>query len=716
MSDLPADTVSLPPVAAHRPAAPTPGGTLSTQRFELERVASPGYQMKHSKRRWPWMLLGAVAGVTSGWWLLDRVVPASFDGRAVLEWTSDAPGTRDADGALVARLAQSEPVVVRALDRIVSGVMTADAPSSPRGLDARRAFAEEIRAEPIGNNRGVTLAASAADAWRARENAEAVAHSLAEYLASRGTVATTRPSDARLMEIDAEVASLRTTLVEAAGATGPPAVLRRDDQAAIESDLADVDARRQKFADALADAELDQSRRQASLVEHVTLLRRALDDLDQAIDQQTSTTAPSDQSTTLEAEYLDALRTYLSQVASGRTEDHPEVVRSKDRMARVDRLRGGAPARADTPLGRSRGLIEEGAKLRAGLSASEGHLASLRSTLDALALSREALRAERAALLQRRELSAQIAQLQQERTGLQSAQEQAKQAPPPFRVTPLDATPARRDPVRLASFLSGTTLLGAALGWLVSSLASVRLPRRARTDLTTLPDERLSALFGGAPVVAHLPRAVGPWDQVNPLSAGQTVEAISAVRAHVLQLRERGLATARVLGVVSPMPGAGVTGIVTSLGTLMARSQRLTACVDCNLLSPNLHEKMGLQLSPGWLDAVAGRSALRPTLQPTGDPHLFGFALGTASDDAAHDLVASQRRQQFMGQLASRFDTVLLDLPPLACGASSTVQLRGTDGILLVVTGQENAHSLALAADDLRKAGARVLGIVVNHR
>jgi Mrp family chromosome partitioning ATPase len=785
MSDLPADPTSLPPRRA-TPGSPAGSaaigaahGALAARQFELAPVNHAIVSVRRDRARWPLAFLGALAGAGGAWLLLDRFAPTQFEGRAVLEWTADAavgsansfaasdavlappPTTATSDRtnanalqpAVVAELVTAEPVMSRALDRIES-VEPSSAETRPqRSLDARKALADRVNAAPTGGDRSVTVRVVAADAYRARGQADAVAQSLAEHLVARVARqrgATTRPIDARLGDVEARIATLRTDLASTglpsmpnvtAIEPGPSSISARIDVdapdradaiaiaaaiEAVDADLADVEARRSKFADALADAELDQSRKQASLVEHVQLLRRALDELDRSIDAQLAspTTAPStgqggaptDQATTLDGEYLDALRTYLAQVAAGRTDSHPDVVRARDRMARVDQLRGGAPARPDTPLGRSRALIDDGARLRASIAASEGHLTSIRATLDALATSRTQLRLRRSTLIRRQAIGKQIETLQQEADRLRASIAAERDAPPPFRVTPLDATPAHRDPVAITTTLAAGVASGAALGLIASALSGVRLPRRKSRLVATLSDERISACFGGAPVVAHVPRAVGPWDQVNPLAAGQTVEALSAVRAHVLQLRERGIAQARVIAVVAPMPAAGTTGIVTGLGTLMARSQRLTACVDCNLLSPNLHEKLGLQLSPGWLDAVAGRSALRPTLQPTSDPHLFGFALGTASDDAGHDLVASQRRQQFVAQLATRFDTVLLDLPPLACGASSLVQLRGTDGALVVLTGQEDPQTLALAAEDLRRAGARVLGLVVNHR
>jgi Mrp family chromosome partitioning ATPase len=227
---------------------------------------------------------------------------------------------------------------------------------------------------------------------------------------------------------------------------------------------------------------------------------------------------------------------------------------------------------------------------------------------------------------------------------------------------------------------------GLAAGLLMGALRRRRSPAVAGADVETLFD---------APIVARISRSK-TWPAVSFADRGQTMEAISALRGRLLRCRDDRTITC-----------VGLLSVVPSTGT--------TCVVDGNILSPAVHERLGLDINHGWLAAVAGTGSVQKCLQPTTEPYLMGLPTGPITDQS-HDLVASDRRHQLVQRLAEKFDTVLLDLPPLAAGASCTVQLRGLQGVFLVLGGSEPLEMLTQAQSDLTHAGVSVLGIVLNRR
>jgi Mrp family chromosome partitioning ATPase len=71
-----------------------------------------------------------------------------------------------------------------------------------------------------------------------------------------------------------------------------------------------------------------------------------------------------------------------------------------------------------------------------------------------------------------------------------------------------------------------------------------------------------------------------------------------------------------------------------------------------------------------------------------------------------HDLVAKWRTQ---------YDRIVLDTPPVL-GLSETVNLQQVaDGVLIAVRSEVTpVHDVALAADNLRRSGAHMIGFILN--
>jgi len=269
-------------------------------------------------------------------------------------------------------------------------------------------------------------------------------------------------------------------------------------------------------------------------------------------------------------------------------------------------------------------------------------------------------------------------------------------------VPPLD--PAAPKPVR-------NTLIGGVLGLLLGGLLAVVLQRFDRR----LEDEPELAELVGAPIVGRIPveRDSG-WE-------GELFrEAYQFLRAN-LELGLRG-ERQQVLAVTGAAPGVGKSSVVARLAEAFALSGSRVIAVDCDLRKPRLHEYFNVSGEGGVMDVVvAGRDA--GLLHETADELLQDTSEGVKVLTAGPFLPATAPAISSAGALKEvitgfrlKADHVLLDTAPVTIGALTSVVAADADGVLLVVDLNDvDRDILTAAVEQLRTAGARIVGVVLNR-
>jgi capsular exopolysaccharide synthesis family protein len=247
-------------------------------------------------------------------------------------------------------------------------------------------------------------------------------------------------------------------------------------------------------------------------------------------------------------------------------------------------------------------------------------------------------------------------------------------------------------------------LIGGFLGLVLGVLASLlmnRLDRRIRDD-----DEAVQLV--GAPVLARV-----PVSRSSRSARYQVVEALQFLRAN-LELqdprRER-----RVLAITSPAARDGKTAITAGLARALALSGHSVIAVDCDLRKPNLHEHLGTGRGDGLTNALFGAATPEELLQEP-QPGLRVLSAGDAALDPSMIVLALRRLPEVLDDLREAADYVLVDTPPVSAAADASTVAAAADGVLLVVDrGSARRDRLAATRDQLARANAAVLGIVLNR-
>jgi polysaccharide biosynthesis transport protein len=172
----------------------------------------------------------------------------------------------------------------------------------------------------------------------------------------------------------------------------------------------------------------------------------------------------------------------------------------------------------------------------------------------------------------------------------------------------------------------------------------------------------------------------------------------------------------RVILVVSPSPKDGKTTIAVKLAMTLA-SYGKTCLVDADLRRPMVACTFGLDSCKGLSNVLASSVPLDEVLFEVGEvKNLTILPSGSAAHDSGA-LVTSERMQDVVRTLAGRFQSVVIDSPPLIPFADARALSALADGVLLVGrSGWTTRDALVQSSEILEDVGVggRLLGVVLN--
>jgi capsular exopolysaccharide synthesis family protein len=193
------------------------------------------------------------------------------------------------------------------------------------------------------------------------------------------------------------------------------------------------------------------------------------------------------------------------------------------------------------------------------------------------------------------------------------------------------------------------------------------------------------------------------------------VEAFNHLHASlILAHQER---PPKVLVFTSPLPGEGKTlSTINFALTLAGRGVRVLL-IDADFRCGLVHEVFGYARQPGFAELLNGtarfdQAAQRISVGETGS--LVMLPSGAQFLTAGKQLKPEMVREVLQG-LASEFDLVLVDSPPVNVIADAAILGSAADGVILVArAGHTRVDALRYAMDQLTTARAPVLGTLLN--
>jgi capsular exopolysaccharide synthesis family protein len=160
--------------------------------------------------------------------------------------------------------------------------------------------------------------------------------------------------------------------------------------------------------------------------------------------------------------------------------------------------------------------------------------------------------------------------------------------------------------------------------------------------------------------------------------------------------------------------GDGKTSVAANLAMSIAQREKDVILIDGDLRRPNIHEFFKLDNEHGLVDLVLDGSAISDALQYKKDGKLAVLTTGGTPANPT-ELLSSKKMDQLLSKLEGAADVVIIDGPPFIV-ADAMVMAAKVDGVIVVVRPAHTRRSLAVgASEQLKLAGARVIGIVLNR-
>lgn len=404
------------------------------------------------------------------------------------------------------------------------------------------------------------------------------------------------------------------------------------------------------------------------------------------------------------------------------TEEHPELIRFDERVARVEARRDGVLEQLGRVEEQAVVLESDGAERRA-----EGIVAFLERRAEAaaaqVAVERKRVDAQHTLAVTAGELHAQYRKLEDQAAETREVIDEiagsireldlaeiGKERISDMSVTVLD--PASPDTAVVASSASGILLRylilgllsGAALTWLRHAMDQ---KLRSESDLTQAVPAPLLGVLPKERINYDKADAIDVWDQYPTLG-----EAARSLRTAIYFSLPAG--EGPVLHITSPQKGDGKSTTTAMLGIAMAQAGQSVLILDADLRAPKQSRVFHLPNEFGLSDALAGELNVLDVIQCTRVKGLDVLTSGPRPRNPA-EMLTSKQFEQVLERLTGLYDRVLIDSPPVLAVTDARILTTKSSATLLVTRVDGSTRNSASAAyERIITVNGRVLGTVLN--
>jgi protein-tyrosine kinase len=209
-----------------------------------------------------------------------------------------------------------------------------------------------------------------------------------------------------------------------------------------------------------------------------------------------------------------------------------------------------------------------------------------------------------------------------------------------------------------------------------------------------------------------------PIARLDPcLVAATASHSLAAEQYRALRTRikraENGRAL-RAIAITSPGKGDGKSLTAANLALTMAQEfQQRVLLVDGDLRRPSVHRLFGVADGPGLSDVLMGGAEPNEAIVTLSQHNLDLLPAGTPPGHPA-ELLGSAAMRRLLDTLRTRYDRIILDLPPVAPLADLHIVAPMADGVLMIVrAGVTPKPAIERALSGLEPG--KVLGLVLNE-
>lgn len=161
-------------------------------------------------------------------------------------------------------------------------------------------------------------------------------------------------------------------------------------------------------------------------------------------------------------------------------------------------------------------------------------------------------------------------------------------------------------------------------------------------------------------------------------------------------------------------PGLGKSFISKNLGAVLAQLGKRIVIIDADLRRGHINKEFGLPREVGISEYIADQAKLTEIIKPTSIANLSIVTTGQIPPNPS-ELLMHPRFETLLNDLAKRFDTIIIDAPPILAVSDAAIIGRHVGATLIVArAGKHPIQELEQAVKRLNQAGVHVKGFVFN--
>lgn len=229
-------------------------------------------------------------------------------------------------------------------------------------------------------------------------------------------------------------------------------------------------------------------------------------------------------------------------------------------------------------------------------------------------------------------------------------------------------------------------------------------------DTVRVPEEIEQKLE--LPLLGVVPRArnTDPDEALDDPKSPIT-EAYNSLRSALLYSTSEGLP--KTILITSSQPAEGKTTTSFAIGMGLARMGRRVVLVDLDLRRPTLHRRISNDNASGMTTLLTGHDPAETVVEPSGYDNLSLITSGPIPPSPT-ELISSARMEAVLDELASKFDVVIIDSPPILGLADAPLLSALVDGVVFVIESDRGRRgSLKASLRRLRTMRPMILGAVL---
>ncbi|KGK89561.1 CpsD/CapB family tyrosine-protein kinase [Clostridium sp. HMP27] len=168
------------------------------------------------------------------------------------------------------------------------------------------------------------------------------------------------------------------------------------------------------------------------------------------------------------------------------------------------------------------------------------------------------------------------------------------------------------------------------------------------------------------------------------------------------------------LVITSSGPNEGKSTTACNLAIVMAQTGSKTILIDCDQRKPSIHKVFGLSNECGLSNILADEVEFKDAVYKTQIENLEMLPSGTKPPNPS-EILSSEKMKRFLQRLKEKYDSIIIDTPPIVAVTDAQLLSTYVDGCILVVASGQTDRGAAMKAKGLLdKVGAKILGVVLN--